>query len=541
MPDDSRSSTGAATPGWVRVAMPSAADLIFVGLLSVLVFTPLSVRLLGDAGIGWHIRTGQQILATHAIPRVDSFSFAMAGRPMPVKPWFAWEWLYDLAVGQLEGTLGLNGVVWLTAVVIAAVFAWMFRLLVARGVNILVALVLVLLAASASTIHFLARPHVLSWLFTLAWFWILDSSERECFDDPGGRGGRAGRRLWTLPLLMLVWVNVHGGFLVGFVLLGIFLVGAVWTWFRANESRIEEALLKIAAGKRARNLAWVGLLSAAASLVNPYGWKLHWHVYSYLSNRFLMDHIDEFQSPNFHGAAQKCFLLLLLITVAVLAVRGRELRLSAGLTVLFAVYAGLYASRNIPVASILLVMVVGPLVPAVELGREFFQRMMGVEVALRGHVWAVLAIVVTLLIAMNGGRVGSSVVMDAHFDAARMPVAAVDYVEKQGIDGPIFCPDYWGGYLIYRFHLHPDPNAEARVLVDDRHDLYGEMVLKEYLRVMHVEEGWNDSFLNGRRVEWLVLPRNGALANALIGNLQWKRAYKDDLAVVFMNESEANQ
>jgi hypothetical protein len=156
--------------------MPSGADLIFVALLGVLVFTPLSMRLLGDAGIGWHIRAGQQVLATHAIPRVDSFSSTMAG-----KPWFAWEWLYDIVVGQLETTLGLNGVVWFTAVVIAAVFAWVFRLLIARGTNLLVALVLVLLAVAASMIHFLARPHVVSWLFMLAWFWILDSSERESF------------------------------------------------------------------------------------------------------------------------------------------------------------------------------------------------------------------------------------------------------------------------------------------------------------------------------------------------------------------------
>ena len=516
---------GAATPGWIRVAMPSAADLIFVGLLSVLVFTPLSVRLLGDAGIGWHIRTGQQILATHAIPRVDSFSF-VTGRP-----WFAWEWLYDLLVGQLEACLGLNGVVWLTAVVIAAVFAWMFRLLVARGVNILVALALVLLAVSASTIHFLARPHVMSWLFSLAWFWILDSSERECFDAPGGRGGRGGRRLWTLPLLMLVWVNVHGGFLVGFVLLGSFLVGAAWTWFRANEFRIEEALLKIAAGKRARNLAWVGLLSAAASLVNPYGWKLHWHVYSYLSNRFLMDHIDEFQSPNFHGVAQKCFLLLLLIAVAVLAVRGRGLRLSEGLTVLFAIYAGLYASRNIPIASILLVMVVGPLLPEAGFARGFFQRMSAVETGLRGHVWPILAAIATLAIAANGGRAGSSVLMDAHFDSARMPVAAVNYLEKSGLNGPVLSTDYWGGYLIYR--LYP----KTRVVVDDRHDLYGEQFLKSYLKMIHGERGWEES-LQAHDTSCVLLPRNAALASILSATGAWKTVYADDVAILFVRDRQ---
>ena len=58
--------------------------------------------------------------------------------------------------------------------------------------------------------------------------------------------------------------------------------------------------------------------------MNPYGWKLHVHIYRYLSNRFLMDHIDEFQSPNFHGVAQKCFAGLLLLTLVALALKRRE-------------------------------------------------------------------------------------------------------------------------------------------------------------------------------------------------------------------------
>src|SRR5438552_4258158 len=116
MADGSRSSSSTTTPTWVRVAMPSMADVIFIVLLGALVFTPLSVRLLGDAGIGWHIRTGELIVATHAVPRVDPFSPTMAGRP-----WFAWEWMYDMGMSQLKALLGLNGVVWLTSVIIATV------------------------------------------------------------------------------------------------------------------------------------------------------------------------------------------------------------------------------------------------------------------------------------------------------------------------------------------------------------------------------------------------------------------------------------
>jgi len=524
MADGSRSSSAEKTPAWVRVALPSIADLIFVALLSMLVFTPLSVRLLGDAGIGWHIRTGQWILATHSIPRVDLFSSTMAGRP-----WFAWEWLYDVVVGLLESSLGLNGVVWLTAVTIAAVFAWMFRLLMVRGANIFIALVLVLLALSASTIHFLARPHVLSWLFTLAWFWILDSSERAVLCDAGAaKEPKSLRRMWFLPLLMLVWVNVHGGFLVGFVLLGVFFLAAGWSWLRVKEGSLGEVLQKNAATRRLRMLSAVGLISFAASLVNPYGWKLYGHIYSYLSNRFLMDHVEEFQSPNFHGVAQKCFLALLLITIAALAYRGRELRLSEGLTVLFAVYAGLYASRNIPVSSILLVMIVAPLVPA-KLGEGFLRRMFAVEAGQRGHVWPVLAVVLTFLVAINGGRIGSDLLMDAHFGSKRMPVEAVNYLEQHGVKGPVLSPDYWGGYLIYR--LYP----RAQVVVDDRHDLYGEEFFRSYLKMMHGERGW-DEFPRAHDASYALLPTDAALASLLATTQGWKSVYLDDVAVVFSHD-----
>ena len=538
MAEGSKSSPEAVTQAWVLRAMPSAADLFFVAVLGVLIFTPLSVRLLGDAGIGWHIRTGQQILATHAIPRVDPFSSTLAGQLSSAKQfsprskeWFAWEWLYDIVVGQLDARMGLNGVVWFTAVVIAAVFAWCFRLLMRRRTNILFAIVLVLLAMSASTIHFLARPHVLSWLFTLAWFAILDASERESLSGLGGAWSPSPRRfLWALPSLMLVWVNVHGGFLVGFVLLAIFWLSALWTWLTASPSRIEDSLVKLAARQEALNLTLVGFLSAAASLLNPYGWKLYAHVYAYLSNRFLMDHIDEFRSPDFHGVAQKCFLILVLIALAVFAARGRELRLSGLFTVLFAIYAGLYASRNLPVSSLLLVMVVGPLsaIPFAHRFSEkrFSQKMTAVECSLRGHLWPIAAIVVTLAIVANGGRISSKPLIDAHFDPKRMPVAAVDYLEQQGERGPVLGPDSWGGYLIYRMY------PQAQVVVDDRHDLYGAEFFKSYLKMVRVEPGWQD-FLRDHPASCVIMPRDAALTSILLASPPWKEVYADDVAVVF--------
>src|ERR1700688_128876 len=94
-----------------RFLLPSLRDIVFISLFWSIMAGSLSNRPLADADIGWHIRTGEQILATQSLPRTDPFSSTMRGQP-----WFAWEWLYDLVLGILHRACGLNGGVWLCAV-----------------------------------------------------------------------------------------------------------------------------------------------------------------------------------------------------------------------------------------------------------------------------------------------------------------------------------------------------------------------------------------------------------------------------------------
>ena len=523
------------TSGGIRWLLPSAADLVFLALLGLLAFTDLSVRLLGDAGIGWHIRTGQLILADHAaVPHADPFSSTMFG-----KSWFAWEWFYDLIVGGLDSRAGLNAVVLFTALIIAATFAWTFGLLVRRGTNVIVAVILILLAASASMIHFLARPHVISWLLTLIWFVYLESAVGYFPFPPSYSGSRRLGLLSPLPLSMMVWVNLHGGFLLGFVLLAIYWCSAVWEWLTLKEDRFDDALQKLRARRRVRALTLTSILTAAATLVNPYGYHLHIHIYRYLTDRFLMDHIDEFQSPNFHGVAQKCFAVLLLLALVGIASKsrgpaGQRIKPSQILLILFAVYSGLYASRNIPIASLLLILITGPWLSEGVLSivrrfsaADFLQRMQAIESSLTGHLWPVAAIALSCWIAAHGGVLGKSQLMNAHFSARRFPVAAVDYLQAHPGQSTVLAPDYWGGYLIYR--LYP----QVKVVIDDRHDFYGDQFLKSYLKMIHVEPGWSD-FLVQQDVRCVLVPKESALTNILLETAVWQPVYRDDVAITFV-------
>jgi len=133
-----------------------------------------------------------------------------------------------------------------------------------------------------------------------------------------------------------------------------------------------------------------------------------------------------------------------------------------------------------------------------------------------------------LFLVAQQGRLGSNQIMQAHFDAKRFPVAAVNAIQQRGIREPIFSEDYWGGYLIYR--LYP----QNRVFVDDRHDFYGDVFLKRYLKIIHVEPGW-EAALKEINPNYVLLTKDSTLTNILKEVPQWKVVYEDETATLFEN------
>lgn len=505
-----------------RSFLPSVSDLIFIALIVALTCTALASRLLDDGGIGWHIRTGQIMLQTHALPRTDPFAVTMAG-----KTWFAWEWLFDVLAAAIHGWLGLNGIALFAGAMIAATFGLTLRTALGNGGSVPVTVVLLMLAIAASSIHFFARPHLVSWLMAVIWFSLLDRMEVS---------QARVRQLFWLPLLMVFWVNLHGGFLLGFVLLGIYLISAAVSYFAPGADK----------GLTIMRLKQFGIIAAssfAVSFINPFGYRLYVHIYQYLSDRFLMNHIDEFQSPNFHGFAQRCFAVLLLIAIASLATARKKAKLSHLLIAAFAVYSALYASRNLPVSSLLLVLVIAPILSRQisefsnnEVARwlrtftsryeAFSLRMTQLELRGRWNPWSVAGFAFLLLICLHGGCLGARQLMDVHFRDKRFPVQAVNLIARSNIHEPIFTPDYWGGYLIYR--LYP----RNKVFIDDRHDLYRDQLIKDYMQIVFVQPDWAN-VLDKEGVNWVLAPSESSLANILRLSPAWKITQQDSIASLF--------
>ncbi len=210
----------------------------------------------GDPDLWWHVRTGELILEEGALPETDPFSFTAAGAP-----WVNHEWAADVVFAGAFRLAGGRGLVALRALLLAGTLALLAALVWERSRHPIGTVAL--LAAAAGTVSFFAnlRPHSFTWLLTLAFLAAADAHRR---------GSR--RALWWWPPLMVLWANLHGGFVLGLAVAGL---GAAALLVRRDAP----------AGEFRRVLA-PALATLAAPLLNPYGPAL----FAYLVRELGADH-----------------------------------------------------------------------------------------------------------------------------------------------------------------------------------------------------------------------------------------------------------
>jgi hypothetical protein len=466
-------------------------------------------KLFRDSDAGWHIRVGETMLATGTLPRSDPYSFTAAG-----KPWFAWEWGADVASGAAHRAAGLAGVAMMYACAIAlATWLW-FRLHWILGGNFLLACAMGPLLLSTANIHWLARPHVFSWVFLLAALLLLERKSRW----PRGLEGVvafAGSALWA---------NVHASFFLG-PLIALLYAGGAWLRSRLWEQEEPEATRYL----------WIAGAGAVGTFVNPFGWDLHSHILSYLNNAALLSRIGEFQSFDFHvaGAWQILATLMVVVVGAAYALTTRRPEHAALMLAVAAM--AMRSARALPLAALLLPLanraVTARLREAVDLApaaRRAVDRFLGYSDRLRaldagssgwGVAW-VAPLLLFLLLQTPG------VAARTGFPPDQFPVAAAAQVERLPADARLFAPDKFGGYLIYRF------SGRRKVFFDGRSDFYGAEFLKRYGRMAQVRPGWReiwDSFA----FTHALLPVDYSLIPALQA-AGWRELYRDRTAVLLV-------
>src|SRR5262249_8204792 len=457
-----------------RWLLPSFGGYCLLIVLFLLVNN--SPRLLLDSDTGWHIRAGELVLQTRAVPQRDPFSHTMAGRD-----WFAWEWMTDLIMATLHRYWGLAGVVSGAILVLLVSYDSLHLMMVWWGADGLVAFTLPIFAAVTGVVHWLARPHVISIVLMAVWYAAVEDFRRN-----------RSRWIYFLPFLIALWANLHGAFVATFPVLVIYAAGE---------------LVEFAARGELRPAQWrpgfptyavVGALSAVAALATPYGLRLYGHLWRYLTDAKLLSTINEFQSPNFHSLDGMLIEILLLLGViaAANAIRRRRF-VETGLLVLWG-HMTLRSERHVTLAVVMLAPIIAEQISAlisegvgraaagmnkaagaIRAARGWYREMMSIDRQLTGAFasGAVFVFVISMTVSGLAGKLAPS-----QFNPTRFPAAASDFILRTKPEGKMYSSDQFGGYLIYR--LHP----QFKVFVDGRSDFYRQgSVLDDFDRIATIK------------------------------------------------------
>jgi hypothetical protein len=477
------STTATGSNSLIRFWMPAAL------LLAVFAF---SVPTIPSADMWWHLSTGRYILQNHSIPHTDPFSATAGG-----KPWIAHEWLADILFYGAYSALGSAGLLLLTAVVLTLAFCFAYARLGGNQVARIIALGLGVWAASPV---FSVRPQIFTYAFAAIFLFVLTR-----YFENG-----SWKPLVVLPVLVVLWVDLHGGYILGPALILLFAVGAVADWLGGNTDARTT-------GRRVLTLVAACAVCLAVVPLNPNGLAMYSYPFETLSSGGMQAGIMEWRSPDFHLSIFHPMALLLFLTVAVLALSPKRPKPSQIVLFVFFAFASLYSMRNLP----FFVLVSFPLLA------EYASLPAWKLPAFSPVLQNVLKLAVVVAIAVISAKVVSDhVATELEFEQSRFPARAASFLDAQKLPAPLLNSYDFGGYLIWR--LYP----QYRVYIDGRADLYGDAFLDKFIQLYDVNIDPRPALEQEGIRTVLVEPRSN-LANFLRTQTNWKRVYEDPVAVVF--------
>ena len=500
--------------------MSGSLDLLLLLFILWLLLQPLV-----EPDFGWHLRTGLDLLQNGwQMPITDPYSHTI-----PDWPWVEHAWLTDAVLAVIYrglGSLGLLGAILFFAAVTGAAFALAAGAARAGRTCRLLALSIVLWVA----LPFLgARTQMVTLLGLAVLLRLVEQY---------GRNARP--HLWMIPVLFLLWANLHGGFTAGLFALVLIVGGSVvlrqaGTWWPTASGSLrsvprDEPLLE---WPQIRHLALVAALSALVTLINPYGWRLHHEIIASLTDRLMIETLHEWQPISLASRAGQWYVgyLVLLGLGAVRFYRRREpLRwLILGVFLVLS----LRHFRNVPFF----------LLVSVSLCAEILAGLTAslanaVRVGLRSAKLYLLggAVVVALGLAAVGPDHLQAVARCGlqpaeYFRGTDYPIEAVEWIRThRGQVGTRLYNDYGvGGFLLWWL-------PEEKVFIDGRMPAWrvgDRWIFYDYIALT----SWDPpelGVLAKYGVDWAIVGAGTPLAAALSSRADWRAVYKDTKVTLYV-------
>jgi MFS family permease len=478
-------------------------------LLVVIVFTAIftmAVRVPADTDTWWHLRAGQFMVENQTIITTDPFSHPRGGQLWIDHGWLAqifWYGLYALG-GWALVSLILAGLVTLA-------FWFIWRQIEA---NVFVGAFSMILGAIVSSVVWTARPQMISFVLTAVVATLLHRFKRQ-----------NGRLLPWLPLIMIVWVNVHGGFAIGFMLMLAYLSG------EAVNNLTDHQEDPVVTWPRLKHLLIVMVLSLAVVVINPFTWRMWLYPFQTVGISALRDFIQEWQSPDFHLPHVQPFALMLLLVIAAVGRAGRRTDWTdLALIAMWTAWA-LFAARNIAIFGLIATPILARYADLTWSGQWQNWGYQRVPFSSSSHTmgsaklnWILLGLIIIAALIKIVIPLTPSANLKAEQET--LPYGAVEYLREHKPAGPMFNSYNWGGYLIFK--LWPD----YTVYIDGRTDLYDDAFIRRYLNVMVAGEAWQQTLADDG-INLIFVESQSTLAKFLQVDPNWTRRYRDETAVIF--------
>ena len=455
-----------------------------------------------DSDIWWHLKVGDWIVDHGAVPHTGILSRTAAARP-----WVAYSWGYEIVMSRAYAWFGLIGIglygVLLTLAVAYSIY-WMLRRL---SGNFWLASFGTGVVCSAFLFNGMPRP----FFFSISLFAVTLTLLAEA-----NRTGQI-RPLYWLPLIFLLWANLHIQFIYGLFLVGLFVgVNLVQRTAEALNIKLEFVSPPILPIKA---LIFIGAGCALATLIGPYSYHPYQVVYEYSKAKFTYSVIIELQPLSFRGYSH--FAELFLTAAGFFAVGWRKKLDLFKLALMTA--ASVIAYRTMRDAWFICLPAAACIADAFAPQTEAEQNE-----ASFSETWleklGVATAVAVLLAAVANGTDFTQRGLDRAISSA-YPVNAINFLRRNPVQGPLYNALNWGGFLMWYMPEYP-------VAVDGRNDLYGDDLDKIFFNSQNAEASYTtDPYLNEAGV--VLLGSEMPLAKILSVDPRFQLIYHDDIATAY--------
>jgi len=468
-----------------------------------------------DPDFYWHLKTGEYIVSHRSIPNTDPFSYTFGG-----KHWVAHEWLSEVILYLSALYFGFTGIKALIASLFCATFIVLFSFSKRMIQNDIRALLISLAFFAPLMPYATPRPQVFTFfLFSILLYILLE------FKYFGGT-----KKLITIPILMLVWVNLHGAYVVGFVLMAMFFflefVG-YWVADRKNLIRKQDLL----------RLALAIAASAVTININPHFLEAWTYPLYLMSMEVSKGIIAEWRSPDFHKIFFKYFLVLIIGYLLCLVYSKKKPDLTELIIPIIFIFAGMVSQRHLPLTCFVLLLSISSLYkylqPPAGLIKLFMEKRTVANAAsteISNSTTSYLNLILIVIVAASAFYMEMTGKNEKSINSM-LPVRAVDYIIANNISGNMLNDYGYGGYLIYRLA----PNQ--KVFIDGRADLYGDRFIGDFMSIYDGDANWKEKF-NRFSIDYVICNINAPLRQLLLAEKSFREVFVDEFHSVLVRNHD---